>query len=98
MDFATSIKSYNDIVTTDKEIVLSSSPINPEVLKVINSIPSDRNTIESLINEINNSLKDGIEVTIDFKISVKAADIKFVETTPQGISTKVKKLSWGTNN
>lgn len=95
MNFATSVKSFDDIITTDKLIVLTSSPLSNDALKVINSIPSDKNTIESLINEINNSLKDGIEVTIDFKISIKAANIKFVETTKQGISTKIKKLCWG---
>lgn len=89
MNFATSIKSKEDIITEDSVATCKGTAITEEIMKILESMPIDK---DQQVNMINEKLAAGMELTLSFKPSLKSAE--FVFTKDGGMVTQ--NLSWGT--
>ena len=90
MNFATSIKSLDSIVTEDCVAICKGQTITEEAMKILDSMPID---IDQQVSMIKEKLATGMELTISFKPSQKLAEFSY--TKDGSVSTQA--ISWGAN-
>ena len=88
MNLATSVKSLNSIVSSDCEVTCKGgSVVTEEIIKILESMPVDKDQVQNMINE---KLTSGMDLAIRFNPSNKSCE--FVFTMSGGSATQT--ITW----